>query len=72
MGYALPHLYDAVYSFKDSAGEAAQLTRPIRERSPGARTPRGVACGTGRHLELLRAEFEVDGVDLDEGLLAVA
>jgi SAM-dependent methyltransferase len=72
MSYALPRLYDALYAYKDYAGEAVQLSRLIRERSPGARTLLDVACGTGKHLELLHADFEVEGVDLDEGLLAVA
>src|SRR5581483_9849785 len=31
-----------------------------------------VACGTGKHLEHLRRSFRCEGVDLDEGLLAVA
>ena len=72
MGYALPHLYDALYSLKDYEGETGMLTRLIRERSPAARTLLDVACGTGRHLQLLRTDFEVEGVDIDEGLLAVA
>jgi SAM-dependent methyltransferase len=72
MAYALPHLYDALYSHKDYAGEAARLTELIRERNPGARTLLDVACGTGKHLEALRDAFDVEGVDIDEGLLAVA
>lgn len=72
MAYALPHLYDALYASKDYEGESARLTALIRERNPDARTLLDVACGTGRHLELLRDAFEVEGVDIDEGLLAVA
>jgi SAM-dependent methyltransferase len=72
MGYALPHLYDALYSFKDYAGETEQLKLLIGQRRPGARSLLDVACGTGRHLELLQADFDAAGVDLDEGLLAVA
>ena len=41
-------------------------------RNPAARTLLDVACGTGKHLEYLRNDFDVEGVDLDEGLLAVA
>jgi SAM-dependent methyltransferase len=49
------------------------LTTLIRERNPGAASLLDVACGTGKHLELLRATFaDVAGVDLDDGLLAVA
>ena len=72
MAYPLPHLYDALYAFKDYAGEAARLTELIRERNPSARTLLDVACGTGKHLEVLRSEFEVEGVDIDDDLLAIA
>jgi predicted TPR repeat methyltransferase len=44
----------------------------IRRHQPRARTLLDVACGTGRHLEHLRREFDCQGLDLDEGLLAVA
>jgi SAM-dependent methyltransferase len=67
-----PDLYDRVYAFKDYAAEAAALTRLVRDRSPDTRTLLDVACGTGKHLEHLRAEFDCEGVDLDEGLLTVA
>jgi SAM-dependent methyltransferase len=66
-----PELYDLEYSFKDYAGEAATLARIVRERSPGATTLLDVACGTGKHLEHLRATFDCEGTDLDEGLLRV-
>jgi SAM-dependent methyltransferase len=65
-------LYDAVYSFKDYAQEAERVHELIEERRPGARTLLDVACGTGKHLEQLRRWYEVTGVDLDPGLLAVA
>jgi SAM-dependent methyltransferase len=67
-----PDLYDVEYSFKDYAGEAEALTRVVRNRAPEARTLLDVACGTGKHLEHLRASFACEGVDLDEGLLGVA
>ena len=72
IGYPLPHLYDAIYSFKDYAADAARLTALIRERRPAARTLLDVACGTGKHLEALQREFEVEGLDLDKDLLAIA
>ena len=31
-----------------------------------------MACGTGKHLEQLRAWYEVSGLDLDPQLLAIA
>lgn len=66
-------LYDLVYGFKDYPAESRRLEELIAERQPGARSLLDVACGTGKHLVELRARFEhVEGLDLDEGLLAVA
>lgn len=63
-------LYDALYAtFKDYPAEAARLRELI---GPDARTLLDVACGTGRHLELLQEHFEVVGIDIDPELLAVA
>lgn len=64
--------YDALYSWKDYVGETAKLVALIRERNPRARTLLDVACGTGKHLELLRSHFEVEGLDLDDQLLSIA
>lgn len=65
-------LYDAVYSFKDYASEAARLHALIQERAPGARTLLDVACGTGKHLEQLSRHYAVEGLDLDGAFLAIA
>jgi len=65
-------LYDLFYEWKDYPGEAEKLRKVIEARLAGARTLLDVACGTGRHLEHLRPWYEVEGVDLDAGLLAVA
>ena len=66
------HLYDAIYAFKDYAAEAVEVRELVQERAPRARTLLDVACGTGKHLVELRAWFEVEGVDVDPALLAVA
>jgi len=66
--------YDAIYSFKDYRAEAAQLHALIQrhQRSPGNRLL-DVACGTGRHLQALAAHgYRVEGLDLDQNLLAIA
>ena len=67
-------LYDAIYSFKDYAAEAAQVAAVIRAVHPEAQTILDVACGTGEHARHLAAThgFDVDGLDLDAGLLRVA
>jgi len=63
--------YDALYSFKDYAAEAARLRALIQERTHAA-TLLDVACGTGKHLELLRQWYAVEGLDLDPDLLEIA
>lgn len=64
--------YDAVYAWKDYRSEVDRLDRVIRERNPSAGTLLDVACGTGKHLELLRHRFRVEGLDLDPEMLAIA
>ena len=65
-------IYDAVYSFKDYAAEADRLHELIEERTADAATLLDVACGTGKHLELLARWYEVEGLDLNEEFLAIA
>ena len=68
-------LYDAIYgAFKDYPAESARIAAILRAAQPQVRTVLDVACGTGEHGRLLRAEhaLSVDGLDLDPGLLAVA
>jgi len=66
-------IYDAIYaSIRDYPREAAQLDALIQERRADARTLLDVACGTGAHLEHLAGKYEVEGLDLDPEMLAVA
>lgn len=66
-------LYDAIYAWKDYPAEVERLGALIQERRPDARTLLDVACGTGKHLELLRSRgYEVTGVDLDPEMLTLA
>ena len=65
-------IYDAIYSFKDYAAEAAEIHRLIQERKPGAGTLLDVACGTGAHLEHLARHYDVEGLDLEGALLETA
>jgi len=65
--------YDLVYGFKDYPAEARRLAELVDERRPEARSLLDVACGTGKHLAELRERFpDAEGLDLDEGLLAIA
>jgi ubiquinone/menaquinone biosynthesis C-methylase UbiE len=66
-------LYDAVYSWKDYPREA----RVLREVITRAGIAEGasfldVACGTGAHIPHLRFAYEIEAVDLDPGMLAIA
>ena len=66
-------IYDAIYaSIRDYPREAAQLDELIQHRRPGARRLLDVACGTGAHLEHLVERYDVEGLDLDREMLAVA
>jgi SAM-dependent methyltransferase len=60
------------FAEKDYPGEAQRVATLIRQHQPGARTLLDVACGTGRHLEQLRHQFVCEGLDLNQGLLALA
>jgi SAM-dependent methyltransferase len=64
--------YDRVYDFLDNRAEAARVREIIAENAPSARTLLDVGCGSGRHLEHLRQGFEVEGLDLNGELLALA
>jgi SAM-dependent methyltransferase len=66
--------YDAMHVIRglDYAAGAAKVVAAIRERSPGARSLLDVACGTGCHLAELRGSFDVEGLDLSDGMARVA
>jgi SAM-dependent methyltransferase len=64
--------YDAMYAMKDYAAASARVDALIAEHAPGARRLLDVGCGTGRHLEHLRERYEVEGLDLDPGMVALA
>ena len=64
--------YDDMFAYKDYAGETDYLVEVIRRHAPTARSLLDVACGTGRHLEYLRREFEVEGLDVNPRFLDIA
>lgn len=65
--------YDRIYGFKDYQAEAQAIVDLARQhlRSAGDRLL-DVACGTGKHIEYLTEHFQVEGLDLDDELLALA
>jgi SAM-dependent methyltransferase len=71
---ASPEFYDLIYStFKDYAGEAAQIAGLLRQLNPHCENVLDVACGTGEHARLLATHgFVVDGIDLDPALVRIA
>jgi ubiquinone/menaquinone biosynthesis C-methylase UbiE len=64
--------YDLLYDFKDYRAAARYVHEAIQRQNPSARRLLDVACGTGRHLEHLREWYEVEGLDINEELLAIA
>src|SRR5688572_604844 len=65
-------LYDFMYEGKDYAAAAQHVRRAIEAVNPRAASLLDVACGTGQHLEHLRAFYAVEGLDLNSDLLAAA
>jgi ubiquinone/menaquinone biosynthesis C-methylase UbiE len=64
--------YDVLYSFVDYEAAVRQIRATLDREAPPARTLLDVGCGTGRHLELLRERYEVEGLDVNQTLLEAA
>jgi len=65
--------YDRIYAFKDYAGETEAVASIVDgELRTGGRRLLDVACGTGLHLEHLKARFDTEGLDVSPELLEVA
>jgi ubiquinone/menaquinone biosynthesis C-methylase UbiE len=66
--------YDAIYgTMKDYAYEAQQIHELIQQyKQTSGTTLLDVACGTGRHIPFFRQHYTVEGLDLDEQMLAIA
>jgi ubiquinone/menaquinone biosynthesis C-methylase UbiE len=65
--------YDVIYSFKDYQAEAQHLLDIINEHlQSGGERLLDVACGTGKHLEFLKEDYQVEGLDLSLELLDIA
>lgn len=57
-------VYDALCRHKDYATASSKLRDIVQRVTPDASSLLDVACGTGRHLEHLRRDFRVEGLDL--------
>ena len=65
--------YEALYRYKDYARECERLTALIeRHRRSDGRRLLDVACGTGGHIAHLKGLYEVEGLDVEPGMIAVA
>lgn len=66
-------VYDLIYAEKDYAGEATKLKELIAGQcESGGSKVLVAACGTGRHVEHLVDEYDVDGFDLSSEQVAAA
>lgn len=65
-------LYDLMHQSLDYESAANRVRQLIADRYPGARSLLDVACGTGRHLELLGVDLVVEGLDINAEMLNVA
>ena len=68
-------IYDAIYLSmgKDYASEARKIHAFVRHyKHTKGNLLLDVACGTGLHIEHLRHHYQVEGLDLDRGMLKIA
>jgi SAM-dependent methyltransferase len=73
MYHELAKYYDDIYDFKNYRRETLRLERVARRfGKPRKRTWLDVACGTGRHLELLGRKYATAGVDSSPEMLRIA
>lgn len=65
--------YDAIYAtLYDPAAKAAWIFDVLREHGRPNGCVLDAACGTGEFVPFLQEHFEVVGLDLDAGMLAIA
>ncbi len=75
MFYKSADLYDTIYlnMGKDYAAEADKVHGLIQQyKQTAGNLLLDVACGTGLHIGYLRKRYQIEGLDLDEGMLKVA
>ena len=65
--------YDHIYSYKDTAREMRFILAVMRKHRVRGKDVLDVACGTGRHADLLAGDgCTVVGIDKNEGMLRIA
>ncbi len=66
-------IYDLIYANKQYESETAKLAGIIRDRcKSGGNSMLETACGTGKYMQYLAADFEVEGFDLSTEQVAAA
>src|SRR3954454_15547854 len=67
-------IYDAIYEAQNDVADAAVKVHALiqQRKHNSGHALLDVACGTGSHLAHLRHHYDVAGLDLDTGMLAVA
>jgi SAM-dependent methyltransferase len=71
--HASARYYDEVYGHVDYRGHALAIDAAVRANRLDARSLLDVACGTGRHLEVLRGRYDdLAGLDIDPTLVEIA
>lgn len=69
----LARYYDLLYSWKPYAREAARISRVIQQyKKTNGNELLDIACGTGKHIKYLKRDFRCTGLDLNQGMLAMA
>lgn len=67
------HYYDLMYQWKEYATEAITIHQTIAQyKQTEGNDLLEVACGTGNYFPHLGAHYQLTGLDLSEGMLAVA
>ncbi len=64
--------YDTIYQFKDYRKAVERMHQLIQKERPGSASLLDVACGTGKHIEFLKDNYQVEGLDLNPELLEIA
>ncbi|MHA2050448.1 MAG: class I SAM-dependent DNA methyltransferase [Promethearchaeota archaeon] len=69
----LARYYDLIYSWKDYKKEVSRINELIEKyKKSDGNNLLDVACGTGKHLEYFKDQYNCTGIDLNEEMIAVA